>query len=135
MTNNNEEALTENNSILKNNNKSNLNRTDKFLKNDNTHKEKQVSNIRPDCSVSPETSSLKLNIEIVGNLMINGIAPVGLSSKCKLKFRIKLYGGGICEDKSSITSSQHSEKSQAFLQYTLVKMTLQMTIVPVFTLT
>ena len=30
--------------------------------------------------------------------MINGITPVGLSSKCKHKFRIKPYGGAISED-------------------------------------
>ena len=69
---------------------------DKLLKNDSTDKEKKVSNIRPDDGVSPETSSPKLNIEIVGNSMINdGINPVGLSSKCKHRFRIKPYGGAI----------------------------------------
>ena len=36
-----------------------------MIKNDNTDKEKQVLNIRPGCSVSPESSSPKLNIEIV----------------------------------------------------------------------
>ena len=30
--------------------------------------------------------------------MINGTTPVGLSSKCKHKFRIKPYGGAISED-------------------------------------
>ena len=30
--------------------------------------------------------------------MINGITPVGLSCKCKQKFRIKPYGGAISED-------------------------------------
>ena len=53
-----------NDHIVENNNKSNLNRRDK-LKNDHTDKEKQVSNIRPDWGVSPETCPLKLNIEIV----------------------------------------------------------------------
>ena len=98
LTNNNEEALTENNHILENNNKSNLNRRDKLLKKDNTDKEKRVSNIRPDCGVSPETSSPKLNIEIIGDLMINGITLVELSRKCKHKLRIKLYGGEMSED-------------------------------------
>ena len=98
MTNNNEDALTENNHILENNNKSNLNRRGKLLKTDNTNKEKRVSNIRSDCGTSSETSSPKLNIEIVGDLMKNGITPVGLSSKCKHKFRIKSYGGAISED-------------------------------------
>ena len=92
MTNNSEEALTENNHILENNNKSNLNRRDKLLKNDNTDKGKRFPNIRLDCAVSPETSSPKLNIEVVGDLMING-----LSSKYKHKFRIKPYGGEISE--------------------------------------
>ena len=59
---------------------------------------KRVSNIRLDCAVSPETSSPKLNIEIAGNLIINGITHVGLSSKCKYKFQIKPYGGEISED-------------------------------------
>ena len=72
-TNNNESALTENNHILENYDKSNLNRRDKFLKYDNTDKKKQVSNIRPDCGVSPETYSPKLNFEIVGNSTISGI--------------------------------------------------------------
>ena len=72
--------------------KSNLNRRDKLLKNYGTDKEKQVSNIRPDCRVSPETSSPKLNIEIVGKLI------VGLSNKCKHRFRIKPYRGAISED-------------------------------------
>ena len=98
MTNNNEDALTENNHILENNNKSNLNRRGKLLKTDNTNKEERVSNIRSDCGISSETSSPKLNIEIVGDLMKNGITPVGLSSKCKHKFRIKSYGGAISED-------------------------------------
>ena len=93
MNKNNEEALTENNHILENNNKSNLNRRDKLLKNDNTDKGKRFPNIRLDCAVSPETSSPKLNIEVVGDLMING-----LSSKYKHKFRIKPYGGEISED-------------------------------------
>ena len=43
---------------------------DKLIKNDSTDKEKQVLKIRPDCSVSPETSSLKLTIEIVADSMI-----------------------------------------------------------------
>ena len=86
LANNNEEALTENNHILENSNKSNLNRREKLLTNDNTDKEKQVSNIRPDCGISAETSSPKLNIEIVGDSMKNGITLVGLSSKCKHKF-------------------------------------------------
>ena len=48
-TNNNEDALTENNHIqIQNNSKSDLNRRDKLLKNDDKDKEKQVSNIRPD---------------------------------------------------------------------------------------
>ena len=87
MTNKNEEALTKNNHILENRNKSNLNRREKLLKNGNTDKEKRVSNMmRSDCSTSPETSSAKLNIKIVGDLMINGITPVALSNKCKHKF-------------------------------------------------
>ena len=96
--NNNEDGLTENNLIqIQNNNKSNSNRRDKLLKNDNTDQEKQVSNIRPDYGVSPETSSPKLNFEIVGDLMVNAITPVGVSSKCKHRFRIKPYGGAISE--------------------------------------
>ena len=67
-----------------------------MLKNNNTDREKQVSNIRPDCSVSPETSSPKLNVEIVEDSMIKGITPVGLSSKCKHRFRIKVHA--ISED-------------------------------------
>ena len=99
MTNNNEDSLTENNHILENKNKSNLNRRDKLLKKGNTgDKEKRVSNIRPDCGVSPETSSPQLNIEIVGDLMIYGITRIGLSSKCRYKFRIKPYGGAVSED-------------------------------------
>ena len=74
-----------------------MNTRDKLLTSDNTDKEKQVSNIRHDCGVSLETYSPKLNIEIVGDSMINGITPVGLSSKCKHKFRIKPYGGAISE--------------------------------------
>ena len=36
---------------------------DKLLKNDDTGgKKKRVSNIRPDCGVSPETSLMNLNI-------------------------------------------------------------------------
>ena len=66
-----------------------MNRRDRLLKNDNTDKEKQVPNIRPDFGVSLETSSPKLSIEIVGDLIINGITPVRLSSKCKHRFRIK----------------------------------------------
>ena len=98
MTKNNEEALTENNHILENNNKFNLNRRNKFLKNGKTDKEKGVSNIRLDCALSPETSSPKLSTEIVGDLIINGITHVDLSSKCKYKFQIKPYGGQISED-------------------------------------
>ena len=75
-----------------------MNRREKLLKNDNTSKKKQVSNIRPDCGVLPETSSLKLNIEIVDDSMINGITPVRLSSNYKNRFRIKRYGGAIFED-------------------------------------
>ena len=75
-----------------------MNRRDDLLKNDNTDKKKQVSNIRPDCGVSPESSSQKLNIEIVRDSMINGITPFGLSSKCKHRFQIKPYGGAIYED-------------------------------------
>ena len=75
-----------------------MNRRDKILKNNNTDKEKQVSNIRPDCGVSPETSSQKLNIKIVGDSMINGITPVVWNSKCKHRFEIKTYGGAISED-------------------------------------
>ena len=48
----------------------------KYLKNDSTDKEKQVSNIRPDCCASAETSLAKLNIKIFGDSMINGITPV-----------------------------------------------------------
>ena len=85
-----EDILTKNNHIqIQNNNKANLNRRDRLLKNDSTEKEKQVSNVR--------TFSPKLNIEIVGNLMINGITPFGLSSKCKHRFRIKPCGGAISQ--------------------------------------
>ena len=69
LTKNNEEALTDKYHILENNNKSNLNRRDKLLKNE-TDKKKRVSHIRPDRSVSPETSSPKLINEIAGNLMV-----------------------------------------------------------------
>ena len=55
-------------------------------------------NIRPDCHGSPETFSPKLHIDIVGDLIINGISPAGLSSKLKHKFRIKPYEGEITED-------------------------------------
>ena len=75
-----------------------MNRRYKLLKNDNTDKEKQVPNIRPDFGVSPETSSPKLSIEIVGDSIINGITPVRLSSKCKHRFRIKPYRGAISEE-------------------------------------
>ena len=75
-----------------------MNRRDKLLRKDNTDKETRVLNIKLDWAVSLEFSSPKLNIEIVGDLMINGITPVGLSSKCKNKFRIKPYGGEISED-------------------------------------
>ena len=75
-----------------------MNRRYKSLKNDSTDKEKQVSSIKPDCGVSPETSSPKLNIEIVGDSMINGITPVGLNSKCKRRLRVKPYGGVTSED-------------------------------------
>ena len=95
-TNNNEDVLTEKNHIHENS-KSNLNRRDKLLKNDSTDKVKQVSNIRPNCVVSPETSSPKLCIEIVGDSIINGITSVGLSSKCEHRFRVKPYGGAISE--------------------------------------
>ena len=113
-----------------------MNRRDKLLKNDSTDKEKQVSNIKPDCGVSPETSSPKLNIEIVGDSIINGITPVGLSCKCQHRFRIKPHGGAISEYLVlSVTSAHLSEESQTLLQYTLVQMTLQTTIVPAFRLT
>ena len=70
-TNNNESSLIENYHIqIQNNNKSNLNRRDELLKNDNTDNKKQVSNIRPDCGVSPKSSSQKLNIEIVRDSII-----------------------------------------------------------------
>ena len=64
MTNdNNEDVLTENNHIVENNNKSDLNRRDTLFENDDTEdKEKRVSNIRPECGESPETTSPKLNI-------------------------------------------------------------------------
>ena len=62
-TSNNENALTENNHIFEINNKYNISRRQKLLKNENTDKEKQVSN----CGVSPETSSPKINIEIIGD--------------------------------------------------------------------
>ena len=88
-TNNNEDALTESNHILENSNKSNLNKRDKLLKNDNTDKGKQVSNIRTNCGVSPEAPSSKLNIESVGDSMINKITPVGLSDKCKYRLQIR----------------------------------------------
>ena len=96
--NNNENVLTEKNHIPGNNNQFNLNSRDNLLKNDNRDKNKQTSNVRPDCSVSSETSTQKLNIEIVGNSMIIGINPVGLSSKRKNISRIKPYGGAISED-------------------------------------
>ena len=73
-------GLTENNYIFENNNKSNL---------------KQVLNIRPCCDISPETFSLKLKIEIVGNLMINGKTPVGWCNKCRNRSQVKPYGGAI----------------------------------------
>ena len=111
-----------------------MSRKDKLLKNDNIDKEKQVSNIRPDYGVSPETSSPKSNIEIIGDSMINGVTPVGLSSKYKHRFRKKPYGGAISEDLLSITSAQFSEESQTLLQYTLGQFTLQTTIVPAFRL-
>ena len=66
-----------------------MNRRDKLLKNHSIDKEKQGSNIRPGCGVSLETSSAKLNIEIVGDSMINRITPVGLSRNCKCEFRTK----------------------------------------------
>ena len=75
-----------------------MNRRDKLLKNDNTDKEKQVPKIRPDFGVSPETSSPKLTIEVVGDSIINGITPVRLSSKRKHRFRIKPYGGAVSEE-------------------------------------
>ena len=75
-----------------------MNRRHKSLKNDSTDKEKQVSSIKPDCGVSPETSSPKLNIEIVGDSMINEITPVELNSKCKRRLEIKPYGGATSED-------------------------------------
>ena len=71
-----------------------MNRRDRLLKN----KEKQVSNISPDCGVSPETSSPKLKIEIVGDSMISGKTLVGLTKKCKYRFQIKSYGGAISQD-------------------------------------
>ena len=75
-----------------------MNRRDKLLKNDNTDKEKQVPKIRPDFGVSPETSSPKLSIEVVGDSIINGITPVRLSSKRKHRLRIKPYGGAVSEE-------------------------------------
>ena len=70
-TDNNESALMENYHIqIQNSNKSNLNRRDELLKNDNTDNKKQVSNIRPDCGVSPKSFSQKLNIEIVRDSII-----------------------------------------------------------------
>ena len=41
---------------------------------------------------------MSLNIDIVGDSMINGVTPVGLSSKFEHKFQIKTYGGAISED-------------------------------------
>ena len=61
------DILIKNNHTLKNKIQLNLNRRGNLLINKNTDKVKQVSNIRPDCSVSPETSTPKLNIEIVGD--------------------------------------------------------------------
>ena len=75
-----------------------MSRREKLLKKDNTDKEKRALNIKLDWAVSLEFSSPKLNIEIVVDLMINGITPVGLSSKRKNKFRIKPCGGEISED-------------------------------------
>ena len=49
-------------------------------------------------SVSPETSTSKLNILIVWDLMINGINPIGLSIRYKNIFRIKQNWGAISED-------------------------------------
>ena len=53
---------------------------------------------RSKCWISPETSSPKLKIEIVGHSMISGITPVGLSSKCRNRFWMKPYGGLISKD-------------------------------------
>ena len=63
-TKNNENSLTENDHILENKNQFNLNKRDNLLKNDNTDQDKQVSNIRPDSGVSPETFTPKLNIKV-----------------------------------------------------------------------
>ena len=58
-TKNNENNLTEKNHTVENNKQSKLDSRGNLLKNDNTPKEKdnQVSNIRTDCGVSPETST------------------------------------------------------------------------------
>ena len=61
------DILIKNNHTLKNKIQLNLNRRGNLLINKNTDKVTQVSNIRPDCGVSPETSTPKLNIEIVGD--------------------------------------------------------------------
>ena len=104
------------------------------LKNDSTDKEKQVQNIRPDRGVSTETSSLKLTIEIVGDSVINGITPAGLSSEREHKVRIKPYEGAI-----SVALVDHIHpnlrRKSTLLQYTSVQMTLQTIIIPVFRLT
>ena len=49
-------------------------------------------------SVSPETSTSKLNILIVWDLMINGINPIGLSIRYKNISRMKQNWGAISED-------------------------------------
>ena len=61
------DILIKNNHTLKNKIQLNLNRRGNLLINKNTDKVTQVSNIRPDCGVSPETSTPKLNIETVGD--------------------------------------------------------------------
>ena len=96
---NNKQALTENNYALDNNNQYNFNRRQNLLKDDNADKgeERQVSNFRTDSGVLPRPSSPKLNIEIVGDSMINGITPVGLRDNCENRFRIKPYRQAISE--------------------------------------
>ena len=41
---------------------------------------------------------MSLNIDIVGDSMINGVTPVELSSKSEHRSQIKTYGGAISED-------------------------------------
>ena len=100
-SNNNKQALTENNYAYDNSNQYNFNRRQNLLKGDNTDKgeEKQVSNFSgdSDSGVLPKPSTLRLNIEIVGDSTINGITPVGLRSNCENRFRIKPYRQAIPE--------------------------------------